>query len=427
MARHLRYSLLALLLVVGWLRPVVASQAEIEVGATVTFVERLRDDGTDRGIPGHPDVGDRAVSHRYPSGSSAVVRALGGEEHPNWIQVAAGGETHWIVTRYVAAVEPGGDDAELAYVIGCWNLEHFRNGTNRGFPEDRQTPAGPRIPPRSAAQIGMVAETITALGASFLVLNEINGTTGEDEDGAPITVSEELDSLLERLPDGWEYFVSFSGDEQRVAFLYDTGRIRINEIIEYEVPFRRIQGKDIFARDPIAAHVTLLADGQPRNDLVIVGLHLASGQDNHRNHDEALRTLLRLLEESQQVGELAGAAEHDVILMGDLNANMFRPPVEQMFLELEDPDGDWDVLAGDDYPATRLSGVPLGQNTSQIDYIIASRRTTARNGLVGEEIIVTTAVVHDELLMARPPDAFRRDLSDHLPVTVPIRVTADGD
>jgi endonuclease/exonuclease/phosphatase family metal-dependent hydrolase len=424
MAHRIRHIWFVLFLLVGWLPSAVAS--EIEVGATVTLVERFRDDGTDRGIPGHPAVADRRVSHRFPSGSRAVVRALGGDEHPNWIQVAAGGETHWIVTRYVASVEAA-SDGELAYVIGCWNLEYFRNGKSRGFPETAQSPPGPTIPPRTAAQIDMVAQTIAGLNACFLVLSEINGTTSEDAEGELVTVSEELNSLLEDLPNGWDYFLSFSGRNQRVAFLYDTGRVRINEIIEFEVPFRRIQGEDIFARDPIAAHVTLLHDGEARNDLVIVGLHLASGQPNNRNHDEALRTLLRLLNESQHAGELAGEAEHDLVLMGDLNANMFRPPVEQMFLELDEPDGDWDVLAGDDYPATRLSGVPLRQDTSQIDYIIATRKTTLRNGLVGEEITATTADVHDELLTARPPDEFRRDLSDHLPVTVQVRVTADND
>ena len=113
--------------------------------------------------------------------------------------------------------------------------------------------------------------------------------------------------------------------------------------------------------------------------------------------------------------------------MGDLNANMFLPPVEDFFVEMDDPAGDWDILAGDNYPATRLSEVPLQLRSSQIDCIIASRRTTTRNGLVGDEITDTEAHVHTELLDWKAPDAFRRDLSDHLPVTIRVRVTDDRD
>ncbi len=73
--------------------------------------------------------------------------------------------------------------------------------------------------------------------------------------------------------------------------------------------------------------------------------------------------------------------------MGDFNANAFHSPAEQFFIDMDAPQSDrWDVLAAGAYPATRLSGVPLAQRTSQIDYIIASIHGGNRTGLVGAEI-----------------------------------------
>ena len=91
--------------------------------------------------------------------------------------------------------------------------------------------------------------------------------------------------------------------------------------------------------------------------------------------------------------------------------------------------GDWDVLVGDNYPATRLSGVPLGLDRSQIDYVIVSRfRMGARTGLSGQEISAATATVHTGLIQAQGgADAYRRDLSDHLPVTVRVQIIDDDD
>jgi hypothetical protein len=91
------------------------------------------------------------------------------------------------------------------------------------------------------------------------------------------------------------------------------------------------------------------------------------------------------------------------------------------------PSGDWDVLADPSYPATRLAGVPLGPG-DPIDYILASRLRGSRHGLSGEEITASQATVHHELVAAQGgADNFRRDLSDHLPVTVDVRVGPDND
>ena len=61
-----------------------------------------------------------------------------------------------------------------------------------------------------------------------------------------------------------------------------------------------------------------------------------------------------------------------------------------------------------------------------IDYIIASRFGGSHMGLVGEEISAKSATVHTGLLPSNPED-FRRLQSDHLPVTVKVKVMADTD
>jgi endonuclease/exonuclease/phosphatase family metal-dependent hydrolase len=396
----------------------------IQVGNEVVFVNRLQSDGSDRGIPLHPAAGDNSISDRLASGSTAIVLQLGPANLSNWLEVRSGTVSGWVITRHIAEVHSAPTPQTPRYVIGCWNLEHFHEGATRGFPEN-----SPTLPSRTPTQIGEIAQTIrNDLNAKLLVLNEINGFDGTDADGDPIAVSNEMNSMTNQLASGWNYVLARSGDSQRIAILYDSTAVRINDVVEFTVGPRRVQDKDIFDRDPLAAHVTFLQNGQPRNDLIVVGVHLASGQDKNRNHDAAMQLLLTLLETSRQAGELGGASETDIVIMGDYNANAFLPPAEQFFIDMDDSTGRWDVLADNNYPATRLSGNPLQQRNSQIDYIIASRFIAGHSGLSGDEITATTATVHAELIAAQGgANNFRRDLSDHLPVTVTVRVANDTD
>lgn len=411
----------------------VGYAGQFEVGHTVALVDRRRADGSDLGIPGHDSVGQTKVTFRIPSRAIGVIEKVEDPPKDHWIKIAVQGRSHWITGRYVESVlAPSA--AQQSCTIACWNLEHFSNSSTRGFPENltSYTPKGPTIPPRTEAQVGVIADTIKdSIKASFLALSEINGKNEPDDDGDEVAKSAELALLVTKLGERWQYAIAYSGGKQRVAILYDEAKVRVNEIIEFSIPPRRIQGKDIFDRDPLVAHVTLLQNGAPRNDLVVVALHLASGQGNNKNHDAAMTKLLAELKASQEAGELGGTAEHDILLMGDLNANMFSPPAERFFIDMDAPDGPWDVLAGDDYSATRLSRSPrtalLGLYRSRIDYIIASRKTQSRNGLAGDEVRAATARVHTELLQWKEPKDFRRDLSDHLPVSIEVQITADAD
>lgn len=158
------------------------------------------------------------------------------------------------------------------------------------------------------------------------------------------------------------------------------------------------------------------------NDLVVIGVHLKSGQFRNAAHNAEMAAL---------AGAFSGAFdgnpfsddEIDVVIAGDFNANRYDSRRENFWMNFGGA-LDIDVLAPDDvgdYAPTRLAKVPLRPN-SVIDYVMASQVT----GGVGDDLVRSTAHVHDELLTA-PFEDFRRIASDHLPVTIRIRVTPDDD
>lgn len=305
--------------------------------------------------------------------------------------------------------------AQESYVVGAWNLEHFHEGAKRGFPEGT-------LRARRTSDYQFIAATIKQLDAKLLVLSEINGELVEqvDEDGSFEEVqSPELQKLIGMLGPTYDYVIADSGDAQRIAMLFDTAFVRLNEACETNFPNIKVQKKGLFDRQPLYAHFTFLEDGQERNDLVVVGVHLASGQDHNKNHDRAMQKLVKELGDARAQEFCIPDDEFDVMIAGDFNANRFGGPKEEFWDEMEG--AGWDVL-GDDaatYSATRLSGKPLGLKTSKIDYIIVSK------GLAGEEVTARDPTIHTELIST--PDQFRLKASDHLPITVKINLMGDSD
>jgi endonuclease/exonuclease/phosphatase family metal-dependent hydrolase len=305
------------------------------------------------------------------------------------------------------------------YRVGTWNLEWLKDGKTRGFPEN--TYGGPTLPPRTDQDYAAIAEVISQeLEAAILVLTEVNGFTATGEEGECIE-SPELDRLLSHLGENFDYEITASGHQQHVAILYDESKVRLNTVFEIEVPYEREQNKDIFARDPLVAHVTFLVQGVDHglNDFVIVGLHLASGQKNHKNHDKAMQILLDNLDFLLEEGEELPLGETDIVITGDLNLNIFDNKREQVLEKMES--GDYDILADDPYPATRLSGVPVNPK-SKIDYIIVTDEMRGQDN----EVDTSQATVHQDLAN-QDYVGFRLVFSDHFPVTVKVSLLPDDD
>lgn len=372
-------------------------------------------------IPGHPGPGERAVSCQFADGTVAKITSAASDG--NWFQVEAAGVSAWIIKKYIGekSESPSGGSAGLTYTVGTWNLEWFKDEKLRGYPEYTYTPAGPKIPPRTEEDYTAIAEVISQdLGAAVMVLDEINGPSSEFEE-PPNVRSPEMDLLLSRLGANFDYVLSSSGGDQHVAILFDKSKVRLNNVVEIHVPPTKVQGDDIFARDPLVAHFTFLANGtdQHLSDFVLVGLHLASGQSQNKNHDAAFKILTQELDKLLQTGEVLPQGEKDIILAGDLNLDFFDNKKETYLEQMEA--GPYNVLADPGYPATRLAGVPL-QPKSRIDYIIATDLMVGS----GKEIGASQASVHQELANGNF-DAYRRVFSDHFPVTISVRILPDDD
>lgn len=302
---------------------------------------------------------------------------------------------------------PAAVNAAGCYNVGAWNIEHFNDGATRGFPEEPGA-----YPPRGPAEIAALARTIReVVDAKILALSEINGVRGRRE-------SVELARLVQALGESWEYRIATSGSKQRVALIWDNRYARLTgDAYEIAIAEERIDGSDIYARDPLLGHFTLLEDGATRNDLVLVALHLASGQHRTANHDAAMTRLRAELRALRGRIDAYPGDEDDVILAGDLNASAFDRHRERFFEEFDR--GNWKLLAGPEYPRTRFNG-------SKIDYLIATTKRGRQNGMVGDELPQESAHVWSELA-ANGDKEYRRELSDHFPVTACVRVSADND
>ncbi len=367
------------------------------------------------GVPVHPAAGD-ATYVRWASGTAGSVRAV--DAGTGWLKVEAAGRSGWLTRTYLTVIAPEPQEADSlelpSQVVGTWNLEWLRDGAERGFPEYNQ--GGPRYGPRTDGDYQAIADVLRRrLGASIMVLTEVGGDAGGH--------SVELDRLKGFLGGGWGYVLGHTGGQQHVALVYDSAVARPGACREIAVPLEKVDDADVFARDPLVCRFTLLdRHGSPQNDLLVVGLHLASGQEKVRNHNRALAILRDSLHALVGPGGLA-PGERDILIGGDLNSSRYDAAVEDYWTQYDSGPGGLKLVTlspveGDDYTATRLAGVPLFPR-SKIDYLIAS-------GGLAEEMVQLVAQVHDELL-ATDFDQFRAHYSDHLPVTVRVRVVPDAD
>lgn len=374
-----------------------------------------------KGVPVHLGAGDNSF-FRWANGTIGIIKEI--DPATGWYKVEASGKYGWVVKKYITVikedidvdVEESAEDEVLSYVVGSWNLEHFRDNAVRGFPEYTYNPPGPKYVYRNDDDFEQIAEIIeNQIFAKILVLNEINGHNKH---------SRELDRLLTYLGNNWKYELTVSGKNQRIAMLYDLNVVRLDTSIELAIDEQRIQGKDILEKDPLVCKFTFLdTNGDPNNDLIVIGIHLASGQPLVQNHNKAMEELCEQLHREINNNPLL-TGEKDVLIAGDFNASRYDNKIENFWEGYDDSGFRFQTLSPEDgtqYPATRLAGVPLYPR-SQIDYILASGIT---KGIV-DDLLQLTAHVHTELVTLGF-DNFREHISDHLPVTIRVRVLPDDD
>jgi len=309
------------------------------------------------------------------------------------------------VAFYLATAASAG--AAQCLTVGTWNLEYFGVGKSRGFPE-----AAGEIGPRTNAQLDGIAQAIRdTIGASVLILNEINGRDGKAS-------SAELEDLVQRLGPSWKYAIDKSGRAQRNAMIWDGNAVDALATQEIYIAPKKVNGQDIFERDPLAIYFRAKGASK-RADFLVVALHLKSGQGETENHDAAMDRLRRELKALRGHNDVLPAAEDDILIGGDLNASPYDGPKEGFFDSYNR--GNWKLLAeGDDYPATRLA-------KRQIDYLIVTRKTSRQHGLWDEEVAASPAHVWRELAGNNNLDRYRKSYSDHFPVTTCVDATTDND
>ena len=409
---------------------ILALTCLFSLGTTVTsWAQRVGDavileSKNPRGVPVHPAPGDNRYV-RWANGTTGTIEEI--DDETGWIRVESLGNSGWIVSPYVSVlanedvpvsegIVAAEDNEQESIVVGTWNLEHFSHHGERGFPENTLNRPGPTYGPRTGADIAVIANVIrTNLFADILILNEVNGRHGQ-------TTSAEMEELLEHLGSDWDYVLSQAGGNLRIAILHNSA-VRREICKEFTVEELEVQGKDIFDRDPLACQFKVVRDGNDLNDLIVVGLHLASGQRLTGNHNMAMKILRHKLTESLQ-GNPFPSQERDIVIGGDINANRYDTYLEDFWtgpasatlrLRTLSPDN------GEDYSPTRLVGVPLVPR-SKIDYFLV---WDVAGGVVAD-LVQNNVHVHTELLVMGT-DAYRESLSDHLPVTVRIRISNDDD
>ena len=404
-----RFLTLAALTFLLWLPQVILGQ---NVG------DKARIESTNpKGVPVHASATDNGFV-RWVNGTLVKIVSI----DDKWFQVSAEGKEGWVTKNYVFNIDGADSDPEPPeaeaqfYVVGTWNLEWFDDAKGRGFPEYNQH--GPKYGPRTMDDLKTIAGIITnQLMAKVLVLDEINGMHDEAS-------SVEMDRLLSCLGTNWAYQLTRSGGAQRIAILYDSAAARKDLCVELNLPDEKVEDKGIFERQPLVAKFTFLdGKGHLKNDLVVVGVHLASGQDLEKNHNRAME-LLREDLKARFTNEPLLKGEKDVLVMGDFNADRYDKHAEDFWVNYDADGLQFKTMSpehGEDYSPTRMAGVPLFPR-SRIDYILAS----GKDGGILDELVQWTAQVHTELL---PTDfnEFRKHVSDHIPVTVRVKVVADDD
>ena len=369
-----------------------------------------------KGVPVHPASGDNSFERWY-NGTLVSIEDI--DTNNGWYKIELGGKTGWVTPKYVFSIdEEFGESTSNeipSYLVGTWNIEYLKEGHTRGFPE--YTQGGPTYDPRTLEDYYKIAEVIqNDLDAKIMILNEINGQS--------TSYSEELEKLVNILGNHWQYRLSSTGNSQRIAFLYDTMFVRAQKIFDINIEEKIVDNKDIFDRDPIVGYFQFkIGNGELKNDLIIIGLHLASGQTKLDNHNEAMNQLREKLIALVQDGEVP-SNEKDILIGGDFNASRYDNYIEEFWNDYIPDDYDLITLApefSEEYLATRLGGVPLHPK-SKIDYLMASK---IEGGLF-EELTQATATVHHELL-GSDFNEFRKSMSDHIPVTIRIKLTDDND
>jgi endonuclease/exonuclease/phosphatase family metal-dependent hydrolase len=311
--------------------------------------------------------------------------------------------------------------------VGAWNLYWF------GSPQRRSKPAVPK-------DHSAMARYIRSADVAVLALMEIRA----DPNGS----NAELASLLGGMPGRWQYrlFGQFEGNDENTGVAWDASRLTLRRTIELKVN-RHPAAWDRFAKArertdsdgrPAPIHnrrvfAALFSAGEGRTDFAVIPLHLiATGDDLYVSRVRRYFEMATIVDRVAR--DVLARGEHDVILIGDTNcaADRFEAFSLAGGESVSGPQyvAQWGrppyfrQLGGDPSQETLLSdppGTPTGSaRTWPLD------RAFVPSGQC--EFAGFRLTVHvDTDPYAKDKASFATSLSDHLLVSVPIRIMPDDD
>jgi len=291
---------------------------------------------------------------------------------------------------------------EVNYQICCWNLEHFSSTASRGFPEN------PGIPPRTDEQFNTLAAKIRdEIKAEIYLFSEIENEAY-------------LASFVQKIGSDWKYDIGIAGSNQKTAFVWNTKAVKVikgGDVVITDTFTASGREREIFDRDPQLLHIVFLdSEGNEKNDVLLIGFHMLSGERWNKQRQKGMEILLNGLPNYLNTNGF-DTNEKDLVFLGDLNDDTFlkfydtKPDNQQLqFLFPYMVNEGYIALVSQNYPGTRVSG-------RQIDHIIISPG-------VDPECIDDVAKV---LVPDMDLNQFRVRFTDHFTVWINMKLHEDDD
>jgi endonuclease/exonuclease/phosphatase family metal-dependent hydrolase len=261
--------------------------------------------------------------------------------------------------------------------LGAWNLEHFGSRND---------------PPRTDEDVQAIADFIRDLDVQVLAVSEING-------------EKPLGELVKRIGPEWKFVLGTSGQvgqEGQVApgVLWDDSRVEMLGAGELSELSERGASGLVFHRAPVVATFRDRAGGP---DFRVVSVHLKAGRtpedfDRRTEEGKSLRSYLEQLVSAEN-------QDDDIVVLGDFNHDPSAAEADAW------TDGGFaKILTG--------RGRSIIHFDRQIDHAVP----------IGtfEEIRESSFKVHNTEGL-RDPGNWRRQYSDHFPVTIELEPLSDDD
>ncbi len=294
--------------------------------------------------------------------------------------------------------------------ITTWNIEHL-GSDGRGFGGGF---GGGNIPRRSEAQLKEIADFIeNTLQSDIVAIQEV-ARTGSDD------TSNELDIIVEEMGEEWDYILADVPEDSEMVngYLWNSDRVNVIKSYTMDMPNIELAGKALFDRRPLILYFETLEDGETnRNDMVLVNVHLASGQSNDENHAIAMIAIEHALTSSLKRNEIK---ESDRVILGDFNDNPDRRSsagnpinIPTMYLHMEHKG--YTNIVDPSLGFTRMDA----NKRSLIDHILVNN--SADNHVV--EMDAERFLPGDDSTFA----AWRQTFSDHFPLSFEIKIGTDDD